>query len=55
MVFYRVSNAAEKVAGYYLRMAESMSSVLTIPGGVKVDFIFTKGFFVGELTTHKKK
>lgn len=48
------SNAAEKVADYYLRMAESMSPVLTIPGGVKVDVIFTKGFFVGELTTHKK-
>ncbi|WP_341761818.1 TraB/VirB10 family protein [Candidatus Tisiphia endosymbiont of Thecophora atra] len=48
------SNAAEKIADYYLRMAENMSPVLTIPSGVKVDVVFMKGFFVGELTTHKK-
>lgn len=48
------SNAGEKIADYYLRMAESMSPILTIPGGVKVDVIFMKGFFIGELTTHKK-
>lgn len=49
-----VASAGEKIANYYLRMAESMSPILTIPGGVKIDVIFTKGFFVGELTTHKK-
>lgn len=49
-----VATAGEKVANYYLKMAESMSPILTIPGGVKVDIIFTKGFFIGELTTHKK-
>lgn len=49
-----VSNVSEKIADYYLKMAESMSPVLTIPGGVKVDVIFMKGFFVGELSTHKK-
>jgi len=48
------STAGEKIADYYLRMAESMSPVLTIPGGVKVDIIFMKGFYVGELSTHKK-
>ena len=48
------ATAGEKIANYYLKMAESMSPVLTIPGGVKVDIIFTKGFFIGELTTHKK-
>lgn len=48
------SNAAEKVADYYLRMAESMSPILIIPGGVKVDVMFIKGFFVGEIDTHKK-
>lgn len=48
------SNAAEKVADYYLRMAESMSPILVIPGGVKVDVMFIKGFFVGEIDTHKK-
>ena len=48
------STAAEKVADYYLRMAESMSPVLTVPGGAAVDVVFLKGFFVGELGTHKK-
>jgi hypothetical protein len=48
------SNAAEKIADYYLKMAETMSPILTIPGGVKVDVIFMKGFFIGELSTHKK-
>lgn len=49
-----IATAGEKIANYYLKMAESMSPILTIPGGVKVDIIFTKGFFIGELTTHKK-
>jgi len=40
------SNAGEKIADYYLRLAEQMSPVLTVPGGVKVDVIFTKGFFL---------
>jgi conjugal transfer pilus assembly protein TraB len=48
------STAAEKVADYYLRMAESMSPILLIPGGTKVDVMFMKGFFIGELGTHKK-
>lgn len=48
------STAAEKVADYYLRMAESMSPVLTVPGGAAVEVVFLKGFFVGELGTHKK-
>lgn len=43
------SNAGEKIADYYLRLAEQMSPVLTVPGGVKVDVIFTKGFFLGEV------
>lgn len=48
------STAAEKVADYYLRMAENMAPVLTVPGGVSVDVVFLKGFFIGELGTHKK-
>jgi conjugal transfer pilus assembly protein TraB len=49
-----VSNAGDKIADYYLRLAEQMSPVLTVPGGVKVDVIFTKGFFLGELGIRKK-
>ena len=43
-----VSNIGEKLADYYLRQADSMSPVLTIPAGVKVNTQITKGFFVGE-------
>jgi hypothetical protein len=49
-----VSNAGEKIADYFLRQAEAMSPVLTIKPGVKVNTQITKGFFVGELNTHKK-
>lgn len=49
-----VSNAGDKIAEYYLRQAESMSPVLTIPGGVRVNAHITKGFFVGQLDTRKK-
>lgn len=48
------SNASEKLAEYYLRQAEQMAPVLTIPGGVKVDVVFTKGFYIGELSTHSR-
>ena len=48
------SNAGEKVADYYLRQAEAMSPVLTIDSGVRVNAQITKGFFVGEVGTHKK-
>jgi hypothetical protein len=48
------SNAGDKIADYYLRQAESMSPVLTIPGGVRINAHITKGFFVGEVGTHKR-
>ena len=48
------SNAGEKIADYYLRQAEAMSPVLTVPSGVRVNAQITKGFFVGEVSTHKK-
>ena len=48
------SNAGEKLADYYLRQAEAMSPVLTIPSGVRVNAQITKGFFVGEVNTHQK-
>lgn len=49
-----VSNAGDKIADYYLRQAEAMSPVLTIPGGVRVNAHITKGFFIGEVGTHKR-
>lgn len=48
------SNAGDKIADYYLRQAEAMSPVLTVPSGVRVNAQITKGFFVGEISTHKK-
>ncbi len=49
-----VSNAGEKIADYYLRQAEAMSPTLTVPSGVRVNTRITKGFFVGEVSTHRK-
>jgi len=48
------SNAGEKIADYYLRQAESMSPILTVPSGVRINAQITKGFFVGEVSTHRK-
>lgn len=49
-----VSNSGDKIADYYLRQAEAMSPILTIPSGVRVNTQITKGFFVGEVSTHKR-
>lgn len=48
------STAGDRVADYYLRQAEAMSPVLTVPSGVRVNAQITKGFFVGEMSTHRK-
>jgi len=48
------SNAGDKIADYYLRQAESLSPILTVPSGVRVNAQITKGFFVGEISTHSK-
>lgn len=42
-----MGNAAEKIADYYIRQAENMSPVLLIPGGARVDIVFTKGIYLG--------
>lgn len=49
-----VSNAGDKVAEHYLKMADAMSPVLTVPSGVRINAKIIKGFFVGELSTHRK-
>jgi conjugal transfer pilus assembly protein TraB len=48
------SNAGDKIADYYLRQAEAMSPILTVPSGVRINAQITKGFFVGEISTHRK-
>ena len=40
-------NAAEKIADYYIKQAENMSPVLLVPGGARVDVVFTKGVYLG--------
>lgn len=42
-----MSSAAEKIADYYIKQAENMSPVLLIPGGARVDVVFTKGVHLG--------
>ncbi|PCJ28958.1 MAG: conjugal transfer protein TraB [Rickettsiales bacterium] len=49
-----VGNAGDKLAEYYLKQAEAMSPVLTIPSGARVNLQITKGFFMGEKTTHRR-
>ncbi len=49
-----MGNASEKIADYYIKQAEKMSPVLLIPGGTKVDIMFTKGVYVGSTDVVKK-
>jgi conjugal transfer pilus assembly protein TraB len=48
------SNAAEKLADYYIKQAEAMSPVLMVPGGVQVDVVFTKGVYLGARDVQEK-
>ncbi len=48
------SSAAEKIADYYIKQAETMSPILLISGGTKVDVVFTKGVYLGELDIEEK-
>jgi len=41
------SSAAEKLADYYIKQAENISPVILVPGGTKVDVVFTKSVEVG--------
>lgn len=49
-----LGNAGEKIADFYLRQAEAMSPVLKIPGGTRVDVVFTKGVYVGSFDVREK-
>ena len=52
--FAGASNAAEKIADYYIKQAESMSPVLLVSGGTKVDVVFTKGVYLNALDVQEK-
>lgn len=52
--FAGAGNAAEKAADYFLKLAESVSPILHVPAGVRVQAMFIKGFHMGELKTHAK-
>jgi hypothetical protein len=41
------STAAEKLADYHIKLAENISPVILIPGGTKVDIMFTKSVEIG--------
>ena len=41
------SSAAEKLADYHIKLAENISPVILIPGGTKVDVVFTKSVEIG--------
>ena len=47
-------NAGEKITDQSLRLADSLSPVLTVDIGVRVNPKIGKGFFVGEIGTHNK-
>lgn len=49
-----ISNAGEKIAEYYIKQAESMSPVLLISGGTKVDVVFTKGVYLNSVDVKEK-
>lgn len=46
-LFSGVSTATEKLADHYIKLADKVSPVIEIPGGTKVDIVFTKGVIVG--------
>lgn len=43
------SSAAEKLADYHIKLAENISPVILVPGGTKVDVVFTKSVEVGSV------
>lgn len=49
-----IGTAAEKIADYYIKQAENMSPVLLVPGGTRVDIVFTKGVYLGSSDVVKK-
>jgi conjugal transfer pilus assembly protein TraB len=42
-----MSSASEKLANYHIKLAENISPVILVPGGTKVDVMFTKSVEIG--------
>lgn len=49
-----ITTAAEKLADYHIKLAENISPVILIPGGTKVDVMFTKGVHIGSRNIKEK-
>jgi hypothetical protein len=49
-----MTTAAEKLADYHIKLAENISPVILIPGGTKVDVMFTKGVHIGSRNIKEK-
>lgn len=47
------SSAAEKLADYHIKLAENISPVILVPGGTKVDVMFTKSVEIGSTDIEK--
>ena len=43
------ASAAEKLANYHIKLAENISPVILVPGGTKVDVVFTKSVEIGSV------
>lgn len=41
------SSAAEKLADYHIKLAENISPVILVPGGTRVDVVFTRSVEIG--------
>ncbi len=48
------TTAAEKLADYHIKLAENISPVILIPGGTRVDVMFTKGVHIGSRSLREK-
>lgn len=47
-------SAAEKLADYHIKLAENISPVILIPGGTKVDVMFTRSVQVGSFDVEEE-
>jgi hypothetical protein len=48
------SSAAEKLADYHIKLAENISPVILIPGGTKVDVVFTRSVEIGSFDVEER-
>jgi len=48
------STSAEMIAEYRIKLAESISPVILIPGGTRVDVSFTEGVHIGQIGLREK-